>query len=163
MLKIYLVSWASNNGGEDSSWGVITSKASFAHTGAIVYDKSSYVFVTHLGLCFLIKIKMRHKFLERSMTYVWGEMCKFFYLYQFLSLYDWPQPRVIVSRAKLLSWIHCSILVLLPGHANMQNDDEVKNSHMLIHVQRLSNDIFLGCHRWRIVCSFRNKLYVLYA
>ena len=112
---------------------------------------------------FLIKIKMRHKFLERSMTYVWGEMCKFFYLYQFLSLYDWPQPRVIVSRAKLLSWIHCSILVLLPGHANMQNDDEVKNSHMLIHVQRLSNDIFLGCHRWRIVCSLRNKLYVLYA
>merc|ERR1712226_1330933 len=30
-----LVTWASNNGWEDSSWGVITSKASFAHTRAI--------------------------------------------------------------------------------------------------------------------------------
>ena len=46
----YLVTWASNDGWEDSSWGVITSKASFAHTRAIVYDKSGNVFVTHLGL-----------------------------------------------------------------------------------------------------------------
>jgi hypothetical protein len=46
-----LVSWASNNGGEDSPGGVITGKSSFAHAGAIVNDKSSYVFVTHLGLC----------------------------------------------------------------------------------------------------------------
>merc|ERR1711977_699769 len=45
-----LVTWASNDGWEDSSWGVITSKASFAHTRAIVYDKSGNVFVTHLGL-----------------------------------------------------------------------------------------------------------------
>merc|ERR1719418_442764 len=45
-----LVTWASNNGWEDSSWGVITSKSSFAHAGAIVYDKSGYVFVTHLAL-----------------------------------------------------------------------------------------------------------------
>merc|ERR1712141_888985 len=45
-----LMTWASNNGWEDSSWGVITSKASFAHTRAIVYDKSGNVFVTHLGL-----------------------------------------------------------------------------------------------------------------
>merc|ERR1719362_2409961 len=44
-----LVTWASNDGWEDSSWGVITSKASFAHTRAIVYDKSGNVFVTHLG------------------------------------------------------------------------------------------------------------------
>ena len=43
------MSWASNDGWEDSSWGVITSKASFAHTRAIVYDKSGNVFVTHLG------------------------------------------------------------------------------------------------------------------
>merc|ERR1712152_109895 len=45
-----LVTWASNNGWEDSSWGVITSKSSFAHAGAIVNDKSGYVFVTHLAL-----------------------------------------------------------------------------------------------------------------
>jgi len=45
-----LVTWASNDGWEDSSWGVITSKTSFAHTRAIVYDKSGNVFVTHLGL-----------------------------------------------------------------------------------------------------------------
>merc|ERR1719436_1426863 len=43
-----LVSWASNNGWEDSPWGVITGESSFAHAGAIVNDKSSYVFVTHL-------------------------------------------------------------------------------------------------------------------
>ena len=46
--KIYLVSWASNNGWEDSPGGVITGEPSFAHAGAIVNDKSSYVFVTHL-------------------------------------------------------------------------------------------------------------------
>merc|ERR1712213_21366 len=45
-----LVAGASNDGGEDSPGGVITSKASFAHAGAIVNDKSSNVFVTHLGL-----------------------------------------------------------------------------------------------------------------
>jgi hypothetical protein len=43
------MSWASNNGWEDSPWGVITGKSSFAHAGAIVYYQSSYVFVTHLG------------------------------------------------------------------------------------------------------------------
>merc|ERR1739848_801907 len=42
-----LMARASNNGGEHSSWGIITSKASFAHAGAIVNDKSSNVFVTH--------------------------------------------------------------------------------------------------------------------
>merc|ERR1712128_307239 len=43
-----LVAGASNNGGEDSSGSVISSKSSLAHAGAIVTDKSSYVFVTHL-------------------------------------------------------------------------------------------------------------------
>ena len=53
LIKVYLVTWASNNGGEDSPWGVITSESSFAHAGAIVNDKSSYVFVTHLAFgCF---------------------------------------------------------------------------------------------------------------
>jgi hypothetical protein len=42
-----LVAGATDNGGEHSSWGIITSKASFAHAGAIVNDKSSNVFVTH--------------------------------------------------------------------------------------------------------------------
>merc|ERR1712215_111026 len=45
-----LVAGTSNNGGEDSTGSIITSKASFAHTGAIVNNKSSNVFVTHLGL-----------------------------------------------------------------------------------------------------------------
>merc|ERR1711997_1254670 len=53
-----LVTWASNNGWEDSSGSVITSKSSFAHAGAIVNDKSGYVFVTHLAsIEFLIKSK----------------------------------------------------------------------------------------------------------
>merc|ERR1711970_33738 len=44
-----LVAGTSNNGGEDSTWGIITSEASLAHARAIVNDKSSNVFVTHLG------------------------------------------------------------------------------------------------------------------
>merc|ERR1719273_1529316 len=49
-----LVTWATNNGWEDSSVSIITSKSSFAHAGAIVYDKSGYVFVTHLGLLLVL-------------------------------------------------------------------------------------------------------------
>merc|ERR1719233_628945 len=43
-----LVARAANNGGEDSSGSVISSKSSLAHAGAIVNDKSSNVFVTHI-------------------------------------------------------------------------------------------------------------------
>ena len=47
------MSWASNNGWEDSSWGVISGETGFAHAGAIVNNQSGYVFVTHLDLCLL--------------------------------------------------------------------------------------------------------------
>merc|ERR1712038_1887068 len=43
-----LVPWATNDGREDSPGGVITGETSLAHAGAIVNDKSSNVFVTHL-------------------------------------------------------------------------------------------------------------------
>merc|ERR1712201_1652 len=43
-----LVARTANNGGEDSSGSIISSKSSLAHAGAIVNDKSSNVFVTHL-------------------------------------------------------------------------------------------------------------------
>ena len=43
-----MVTGASNNGGEDSPGGVITGETSLAHAGAIVNDKSSNVFVTHV-------------------------------------------------------------------------------------------------------------------
>merc|ERR1719210_2943988 len=46
-----LVPGAAYNGWEYSSWGIITSKASFAHSRAIVNNQSSNVFVTHVGLC----------------------------------------------------------------------------------------------------------------
>merc|ERR1712119_93274 len=45
-----LVTRTSNNGGEDSTGSIISSKSSLAHAGAIVTDKSSNVFVTHLDL-----------------------------------------------------------------------------------------------------------------
>merc|ERR1719186_282961 len=45
-----LVARTSNNGGEDSAGSVISSETSLAHAGAIVTDKGSNVFVTHLGL-----------------------------------------------------------------------------------------------------------------
>merc|ERR1712152_97134 len=45
-----LVARTANNGGEDSSGSIISSKSSLAHAGAIVNNKSSNVFVTHLHL-----------------------------------------------------------------------------------------------------------------
>merc|ERR1712026_657948 len=44
-----LMSWASNNGWEDSPGGVITSESSLAHAGAIVNNQSGGIFVTHVG------------------------------------------------------------------------------------------------------------------
>merc|ERR1712202_123804 len=44
-----LVAGTSNNGGEDGTGSIISSETSLAHAGAIVTDKSSNVFVTHLG------------------------------------------------------------------------------------------------------------------
>merc|ERR1712240_261512 len=43
-----LVAGTANNGGEDSSGSIISSKPSLAHTRAIVNNKGSNVFVTHL-------------------------------------------------------------------------------------------------------------------
>merc|ERR1719323_1957837 len=43
-----LVPWATNDGWEDSPGSIITGESSLAHAGAIVNDKSSNVFVTHL-------------------------------------------------------------------------------------------------------------------
>merc|ERR1712198_209180 len=43
-----LVTGTSNNGGEDSSGSVISSKTSFAHAGTIVNNEGSNVFITHL-------------------------------------------------------------------------------------------------------------------
>merc|ERR1719186_528492 len=45
-----LVARTSNNGREDSTGSIISSETSLAHAGAIVTDKSSNVFVTHLDL-----------------------------------------------------------------------------------------------------------------
>ena len=45
----YLMTGATNNGGEDSPGGVITGEAGLAHAGAIVDDKSGNVLVTHGG------------------------------------------------------------------------------------------------------------------
>merc|ERR1712168_1780190 len=45
-----LVARTSNNGGEDSTGSIISSKASLAHARAIVNNKSSNVFVTHPDL-----------------------------------------------------------------------------------------------------------------
>merc|ERR1719419_187849 len=46
-----LVAGTANNGGEDSSGSIISSKSSLAHAGAIVNNKSSNVFVTHFNSC----------------------------------------------------------------------------------------------------------------
>merc|ERR1712061_480761 len=43
-----LVAGTPNNGGEDSTRSIISSKSSLAHAGAIVNNKSSNILVTHL-------------------------------------------------------------------------------------------------------------------
>jgi hypothetical protein len=50
LVLSYLVTGTSNNGRKDSSWGIITSKSSFAHARAIINDQSSSIFVTHFEL-----------------------------------------------------------------------------------------------------------------
>jgi len=44
-----LVAGTSHNGGEDSPGGVISGETGLAHTGAIVYNKSGNLVVTHFG------------------------------------------------------------------------------------------------------------------
>merc|ERR1719206_1287621 len=56
-----LVARTANNGGEDSSGSIISGKSSLAHAGAIVNNKSSNVFVTHLHLIF-----------DRTFSQVWS-------------------------------------------------------------------------------------------
>merc|ERR1719147_296276 len=47
-----LMTGTANNGGEDSPGGVISSKASLAHAGAIVNNQGSNILVTHGGAGF---------------------------------------------------------------------------------------------------------------
>lgn len=59
------MSGSTHDGGEDSPGGVISGKASFAHTGSIVYNKGSNFVVTHFDLedsykPSLYKITMQH-------------------------------------------------------------------------------------------------------
>merc|ERR1712129_675176 len=46
-----LVARTSNNGGEDSTGSIVSGESSLAHARAIVTDKGSNVFVTHIGFC----------------------------------------------------------------------------------------------------------------
>merc|ERR1712088_76260 len=45
-----LVTWATNDGGEDSSGSIISSETGLAHAGAIVNNESGNILVTHGGL-----------------------------------------------------------------------------------------------------------------
>merc|ERR1719317_880800 len=56
---ITLMSWPSNDGGEDSSWSVITGKPCFAHSRAIVNHQSCNFVVTHFCFKFYICSKDR--------------------------------------------------------------------------------------------------------
>ena len=42
------MSWASNDGWEDGPGGIVSGETGLAHTGAIVYNQSSYVLVAHV-------------------------------------------------------------------------------------------------------------------
>jgi hypothetical protein len=45
-----LMSWATDDRWEHGTWGIISGKASFAHSGSIVNDEGCNFFVTH-GYC----------------------------------------------------------------------------------------------------------------
>jgi hypothetical protein len=45
-----LVTWASNDGREDSPGGIVSGETGFAHAGAIVDNQSGGVLVTHFDL-----------------------------------------------------------------------------------------------------------------
>merc|ERR1712130_906583 len=48
-----LMSWSSNNGRKDGSGSAISSKSGLAHSGTIVNNQGSNVFVTHLDIYLL--------------------------------------------------------------------------------------------------------------
>jgi hypothetical protein len=41
------VTGSSYDGWEDGSWGIVSGETGLAHTGAIVYDQSGNILVTH--------------------------------------------------------------------------------------------------------------------
>ena len=43
-----LMSRATDNGGEDSSWSIISSEPGLAHSGSVVNNESSNIIITHL-------------------------------------------------------------------------------------------------------------------
>merc|ERR1711990_1115275 len=45
-----LVTGSTNDGWEDSTWGIVSGESGFAHTGAIVNNKSGNFVVTHFVL-----------------------------------------------------------------------------------------------------------------
>jgi hypothetical protein len=49
-LLLYLMPWASNNGGEHGPRGVIPGESGLAHTGSIVNNQSGNFVVTHFEL-----------------------------------------------------------------------------------------------------------------
>ena len=55
------MSWATDDGWEDSSWGVIATEASLDHSRAIVDNEGSYIFlrIRHAGLCISPKRSMK--------------------------------------------------------------------------------------------------------
>ena len=57
--EVYLVTGSSYDGWEDSSWGIVSGETGLAHTGAIVYDQSGNILVTHfvfLFVCLFVRI-----------------------------------------------------------------------------------------------------------
>lgn len=45
---------SADDGGEHSSWCIVTSEAGLAHAGAIVYNQGGYFVVTHLVVVLLL-------------------------------------------------------------------------------------------------------------
>ncbi len=50
-IKLYLMSGAADDGGEDSSGSIVTGEPGLAHTGAVVNNQSSNIIIHGCGLC----------------------------------------------------------------------------------------------------------------
>jgi hypothetical protein len=54
VCQIHLVTGTAHDGWEDGAGSVITGETGLAHAGAIVYNESSHIVVTHVGACLFL-------------------------------------------------------------------------------------------------------------
>merc|ERR1712038_2254866 len=63
-----LVTGSTNDGWKDSTWGIVSGESGFAHTGAIVNNKSGYFVVTHIDILFYLNLNATNSYISFTKT-----------------------------------------------------------------------------------------------